>query len=79
LSDARKARNPLEGGLHPAIDLIRKNDWILDAKLDPALATTPRLFREIAGRFRVIAPMVEFLNRLLLARKPARKLLDFLS
>jgi uncharacterized protein (TIGR02453 family) len=64
---------------HPAIDLIRKKDWILDATLDPALAITPRLFREISVRFRAMAPLIEFLNRPLLARRPARELLDFLS
>lgn len=64
---------------HPAIDLIKKKDWILDATLDPGLATTPRLYREIADRFRSMAPLVEFLNRPLLARKPASKLVDFLT
>src|SRR5690348_3321084 len=64
---------------HPAITLIKKKDWILNATLDSSLATSPRLYREIVDRFRVMRPFVEFLNRPLLARKPARKLLDFLS
>jgi len=64
---------------HPAVDLIRKKDWILDTTLDGALVTTPRLHREIADRFRAMAPMIEFLNRPLAARKPAQKLVDFLS
>ena len=64
---------------HPAIDLIKKKNWILDAALDSSLATTPRLYREIADRFRVIAPLIEFLNRPLLAPNPARKLRDFLD
>ena len=46
---------------HPAIDLIKKKDWILDATLDPELATTPRLSREIADRFRTMAPLIDFL------------------
>ncbi|MGH9582119.1 MAG: DUF2461 domain-containing protein [Bryobacteraceae bacterium] len=64
---------------HPAIGLIKKKDWLLEATLDPDLATTPRLFREIADRFRAMAPLIEFLNRPLLARRPTRELLDFLS
>lgn len=51
---------------HPAIDLIKKKDWILDTKLDASLATTPRLQSEIADRFRVMTPLIEFLNRPLL-------------
>ncbi|HEY7303479.1 MAG TPA: DUF2461 domain-containing protein [Bryobacteraceae bacterium] len=62
---------------HPAIDLIKKKDWILDVSLDPALATTPRLYSEIADRFRLMAPFVEFLNRPLLVEKPGKKLADF--
>lgn len=64
---------------HPAIDLIKKKDWILAANLDPGLATTPRLYPEIADRFRAMAPLVEFLNRPLLVRKPGKKLADFLT
>jgi uncharacterized protein (TIGR02453 family) len=64
---------------HPAMDLIKKKDWILAATLDPALATTPRLYPEIAERFRMMAPFVEFLNRPLLVRKPGKKLAEFLT
>lgn len=64
---------------HPAIELIRKKDWILDTTLDGALATTPRLYREIADRFRAMAPLIEFLNRPLLVQKPNKKLADFLT
>jgi len=62
---------------HPAIELIKMKDWILDTTLDPALGATPRLYREIADRFRVMAPLIEFLNRPLLARKPAKDLLEY--
>jgi uncharacterized protein (TIGR02453 family) len=60
---------------HPAIGLIKMKDWILDATLDPAIATTPRLFREIRDRFRAMTPLLEYLNRPLVARKPAKDLL----
>jgi uncharacterized protein (TIGR02453 family) len=62
---------------HPAIGMIKMKDWILDTALDPSLATTPKLYREIADRFRAMAPLIEFLNRPLLARKPAKDLLEY--
>ena len=60
---------------HPAIGLIKMKDWILDTTLDGSLSTTPRLLREIADRFRAMTPLIEFLNRPLLARKPPKDLL----
>ena len=56
---------------HPAIDLIKKKDWILDVSLDPALATTPKLYGAILDRFRAMAPFIQFLNRALPAKKSA--------
>jgi uncharacterized protein (TIGR02453 family) len=64
---------------HPAIDLIKKKDWILDTELDSSLAATPQLHREIATRFRAMTPLIEFLNRPLLVDRPAKKLRDYLS
>ena len=61
---------------HPALDLIKKKDWILDVTLPPLLATTPKLHKEILERFRAIAPLIEFLNRPLLGRKPPRDSLE---
>jgi uncharacterized protein (TIGR02453 family) len=57
---------------HPALELIKMKDWIFDISLPPALATTPKLYREVLHRFRAMAPLIEFLNRPLVARKPAR-------
>lgn len=62
---------------HPAIDLIKKKDWILDATLDPKLATTPKLFDEIVDCFRTMAPLIAYLNRPLLVKKPARDVLEW--
>jgi uncharacterized protein (TIGR02453 family) len=73
LSRAPKGFDPL----HPAIELIKMKDWILDSTIDPALATSPKLYCEVAERFRVMRPVIEFLNRPLLARKPAKDLLEF--
>ena len=61
---------------HPAAGFIKKKDWILDAVLDPGLATTPKLYSEITDRFRVITPFIEYLNRALVLQKPPRDLLD---
>jgi uncharacterized protein (TIGR02453 family) len=58
---------------HPALDLIKKKDWILDIALDPSVATTPKLYSEILDRFRAMAPLIEFLNRPLVGRKPPRE------
>lgn len=55
---------------HPAAEFIKMKDWILDVKLDAGLATSPKLQGEIVTRFRAMAPLLEYLNRPLLARKP---------
>jgi uncharacterized protein (TIGR02453 family) len=55
---------------HPAADLIKKKDWILFITLEPTLATDPRLLGEIVTRFRPLAPVIEYLNAPLRARKP---------
>jgi uncharacterized protein (TIGR02453 family) len=60
---------------HPAADFIKMKDWVLDVTLDANLATTPQLHGAIVDRFRAMAPLLEYLNRPLLARKPARDLL----
>jgi uncharacterized protein (TIGR02453 family) len=47
---------------HPAEDLLRRKAWYFYKELDPAIATTSRLFKEIQQRFLASAPLVEFLN-----------------
>lgn len=51
---------------HPAADLLRRKRYFLYTTLNPEIATTPRLFREIVSRFEAITPFVEFLDRPLL-------------
>ena len=58
---------------HPAVAFIKKKDWIMDATLDPDLATTPRLYREILDRFQVMKPFIEYLNRPLLTQKKSSR------
>jgi uncharacterized protein (TIGR02453 family) len=53
---------------HPAIDLVKRKMYCFFIMLDPAIATTPKLFREIVKCFEAMAPFVEFLNRPLLAQ-----------
>jgi uncharacterized protein (TIGR02453 family) len=62
---------------HPAIQLIKMKDWILDTTLDPSLGTSPRLYKELADRFRAMTPLIEFLNRPLLTKKPTKDLLEY--
>jgi uncharacterized protein (TIGR02453 family) len=58
---------------HPAADLIRRKQYLLDARLDPKLATTPKLLGELVARLEAMTPFVEFLNRPLLARQSKEK------
>ena len=58
---------------HPAAEWLRFKQWYLYTTLDPKVATTPALYREILTRFRAMAPFVAFLNR---ALAPARKKID---
>lgn len=60
---------------HPAADLIKMKDWVLDVNLDASVATTARLQPAIVERFRAMAPVLSYLNRPLMARKMARDLL----
>src|SRR5579862_8082972 len=54
---------------HPAADLIRRKQYLLDANLDPKLAITPKLIGEIARRIEAMTPFIEFLNQPLLKRQ----------
>ena len=53
---------------HPSIDLIKMKQWYWWVELDPSFVTSPKLKSEIVKRFKAVAPMVELLNRPLLAR-----------
>jgi uncharacterized protein (TIGR02453 family) len=58
---------------HPAADWLRFKQCFLYVVLDPKIATTPRLIRQIVERFRAMTPFIAFLNR---ALAPARKKID---
>lgn len=55
---------------HPAADLVRYKQWLVYVTLDAAIATTPKLFKEVSKRFRAMMPFLEFLNAPL---APARR------
>ena len=48
---------------HPAADLLRRKQFLLFDTLEGKMAITPKLYPELVGRFRAIAPFLEFLNR----------------
>jgi uncharacterized protein (TIGR02453 family) len=47
---------------HPAADLLRYKQFLLFTTLDPAIATTPALYKELVKHFRAMAPFIDFLN-----------------
>ena len=61
---------------HPAAEFIKRKDWILDVTVDANVATTPQLHGAVVERFRAMAPLLVYLNRPLLKRKPVRDLLS---
>jgi uncharacterized protein (TIGR02453 family) len=48
---------------HPAADLLRFKSLFLFITLPAEIATTPKLYREVAERFRVMTPFIEYLAR----------------
>lgn len=48
---------------HPGIDLIRQQQWGVEANLPVEIALGKDLVKEIVKRFRLAAPIVDFLNR----------------
>src|SRR6476661_6619148 len=60
---------------HPAEGLLRQKQWYLESTLEIGLLTSPRAVPELAKRFAVMAPMVEFLNRPFAQKKKPAKML----
>ena len=48
---------------HPAIDLIKQQQWGVLARLPAETALNRKLVSEIVTRFRLAAPIIDFLNR----------------
>ncbi len=54
---------------HPAEDLLKRKMYVFWTTLPSSLAQTPAVLPEIAKRLAAVAPVVEFLNRPLLANR----------
>ncbi len=61
---------------HPAEGLLRQKQWYLESTMPVSVLTTPRVVAEVARRFAVIAPMVEFLNRPFAQKKVPKKMVS---
>lgn len=48
---------------HPAESLLRQKQWYLETTTDARLITTPEFFPALVNYFRLMTPLVEFLNR----------------
>jgi uncharacterized protein (TIGR02453 family) len=60
---------------HPAESLLRHKQWYLECVLDVKLVTSPKLLPELAKRFAIMAPMVEFLNRPFVQKPKPKKMM----
>jgi uncharacterized protein (TIGR02453 family) len=58
---------------HPAIDLLRRKEYLFDTQVDPKVAITPKLVREIASRIEAMTPFLEFLNQPLVKNQAKKK------
>jgi uncharacterized protein (DUF2461 family) len=58
---------------HPAADWIRRKQWLFFKTFENGseLMKSPKLVNEVAGRFKLMAPLIDFLNEPLV--KAARK------
>ncbi|MBK5291743.1 MAG: DUF2461 domain-containing protein [Acidobacteriia bacterium] len=54
---------------HPAADLLKRKQWYFFAKLDAAIATSPKLVKELTARFDVMQPFLAFMNAPLVEEK----------
>lgn len=60
---------------HPADSLLRQRQWFLETTVDAKIITSPKVVSEIAKRFAVMTPMVEFLNRPFAHKEKRKKML----
>lgn len=59
---------------HPAESLLRRKQWYLEAILDVRMVTSPRILPELARRFEIMAPFVEFMNQPFARKQKPRKM-----
>ena len=67
--DGHKLKRPPRGfpADSPALDLLLCRQWGMSARLPAEAALGPTLLREVTSRFALAAPVVEFLNRPIMA------------
>jgi uncharacterized protein (TIGR02453 family) len=58
---------------HPAMDLLKRKDLLLEVTLKPSVALRPTMLAELNKCFRLMAPFVDFLNEPLLQRRARPK------
>jgi len=64
---------------HPAEHLLRQKQWFLESTIDAKFVTSPKMITELAKRFALMAPMIEFLNRPFASKSKPRKNLPFMA
>ncbi|GIU73661.1 MAG: TIGR02453 family protein [Bryobacteraceae bacterium] len=57
---------------HPAVEWLKFKHWYFWKELPAELATTRRLVPEVVSRFRLMKPVIDFLNEPLLAMRKKR-------
>ena len=72
--DGHKLTRPPRGfpADSPAMDLLLCRQWGMAARLPAERATEPGLLKEITSRFKLAAPVIEFLNRPIVASGRAK-------
>ena len=60
---------------HPAEELLRQKQWYLEHTIDAKMITSPKLPQELAKRFELMAPFVEFMNRPFAQKKAPKKMM----
>jgi uncharacterized protein (TIGR02453 family) len=63
---------------HPAESLLRQKQWYLESTVNIGVLTSPRVVPELAKRFEIMAPVVDFLNRSF-QQKEKRKRMPFMA
>jgi uncharacterized protein (TIGR02453 family) len=72
--DGHKLKRPPRGfpADSPALDLLLCRQWGMSARLPAEAATEPGLLKEITSRFALAAPVIDFLNRPIVASGTAK-------
>jgi uncharacterized protein (DUF2461 family) len=60
---------------HAVQHWLRQKHWYMECHLDAKLLTSPRLAVELARRFELMGPLVEFLDRPFAQKPKPRKML----